>query len=183
MAKFDVPLDNFQRAALFLDSVSEQQGARYKYQPADPSSKVSPAMTAEGVLCRQWLGWPKDHPQHVDAIEYLLSEEHRPEWKPGKRNVYAWYYTAQVLHNLGGQRWTEWYDQVSQQILDSQVAGGRTPGNDILGSWSPKIGKELFGANEEYAEKAGRLYITAMCLLVLETPFRHAPTYQPERPQ
>ncbi len=171
MAKIDVPFDNFERASLFLDSVSEQNGSRYKYQPHDPVEKVSPAMTAEGLLCRQWLGWPKDHPPQREAIEYLLSEENRPSWSPGRRNVYAWYYTAQALHNIGGPKWEAWYQHVSQLILSNQLAGG----GEVGGSWHPN---KPPGSNEEYASKGGRLYFTALCLLVLETPIRHAAIYE-----
>jgi hypothetical protein len=166
-------MDNFERATLFLETVSEQNGARYKYQPNDPLEKVSPAMTAEGLLCRQWLGWAKDHPSQRDAIAYLLSEENRPTWAPGRRNVYAWYYTAQVLHNVGGPEWQEWYQHTSQLILQNQNPGG----GEVGGSWNPN---KPPGSNEEYAGKAGRLYLTALSLLVLETPIRHAAIYKPK---
>ncbi len=171
MAKINVPVDNFERATLFLDSVSEQNGSRYKYEPTDPLDRVSPAMTAEGLLCRQWLGWPKDHPSQTDALKYLLSEEHKPSWAPGRRNVYAWYYTAQVLHNAGGPEWQAWYQHTSELILKGQVSGG----GEVGGSWHPT---KPPGSNEEYAAKAGRLYLTALCLLVLETPIRHAAIYE-----
>lgn len=173
IAKINVPFDNFERATLFLESVSEQNGARYKYQPNDPLEKISPAMTAEGLLCRQWLGWPKDHPSQSDALKYLLSEENKPSWAPGRRNVYAWYYTAQVLHNVGGPEWQAWYQHTSDLILKGQASGG----GEVGGSWHPA---KPPGSNEEYAVKAGRLYLTALCLLVLETPIRHAAIY-PEK--
>ncbi|MCX7421076.1 MAG: terpene cyclase/mutase family protein [Planctomycetia bacterium] len=171
MAKIDVPVDNFERASLFLDSVSEQNGARFKYQPNDPFEKVSLAMTAEGLLCRQWLGWPKDHPPQKEALSYLVSDENQPSWLPGRRNVYAWYYTAQALHNLGGPQWEAWYQQVSKLILANQQLGS----GEVSGSWHPN---KPPGSNEEYAGKGGRLYLTTLCLLVLETPIRHAAIYE-----
>lgn len=176
IAKLNVPMDNFERAALFLESVSEQGGSRYKYQPNDPSEKVSAAMTAEGLLCRQWLGWPKDHPPQNDALSFLLSDDNRPTWAPGRRNVYAWYYTANALHNVGGPNWEAWYQHTSQLILQNQIAGS----GEVGGSWHPN---KPPGSNEEYASKAGRLYMTALCLLVLESPIRHAPIYDPKKTQ
>ncbi len=170
IAKINVPFDNFERATLFLESVSEQNGARYKYQPNDPLEKISPAMTAEGLLCRQWLGWPKEHPSQQDALKYLLSAENKPSWAPGRRNVYGWYYTAQALHNVGGPEWQAWYQHTSELILKGQITGG----GEVGGSWHPT---KPPGSNEEYAAKGGRLYLTAMCLLVLETPIRHAAIY------
>lgn len=170
MAKIDVPVDNFERASLFLDSVSEQNGARFKYQPNDPFEKVSVAMTAEGLLCRQWLGWPKDHPPQKEALSYLVADENQPLWLPGRRNVYAWYYTAQALHNAGGPQWESWYQNVSKLILSNQQLGS----GEVSGSWHPN---KPPGSNEEYASKGGRLYLTTLCLLVLETPIRHAAIY------
>ena len=171
IAKLNVPIDNFERAALFLESVSEQGGSRYKYQPNDPPEKVSAAMTAEGLLCRQWLGWPKDHLPQKEAVTFLLSDENRATWAPGRRNVYAWYYTANALHNVGGPNWEAWYQHTSQLILQNQVTGG----GEVGGSWHPN---KPPGSNEEYSAKAGRLYMTALCLLVLESPIRHAPIYK-----
>jgi hypothetical protein len=126
-------------------------------------------MTAEGLLCRQWLGWPKDHFEMQRGVEFLLQEKNRPEWVAERRNVYAWYYTAQTLHNLGGTRWEEWFAPVQQQILKNQAGAGPTKG-----SWHPFKPQ---GAFQERSRDGGRLYVTVMCILILETPQRHQPLY------
>jgi len=179
MAGIDVPDHDFVRAFAFLDSVAERGGSRYKYEPHDPPERITVALTAEGILCRQWLGWGRDHPPLRDAVAFLTDEEHRPQWAAGRRNVYSWYYTAQVLHNLGGEAWESWYLPTRDLVVKSQVTGGsaRSP-NDVRGSWHPT---QPPGADEEYGQKAGRLYVTAMCLLLLETPYRHRPLYPTER--
>jgi hypothetical protein len=85
---------------------------------------------------------------------------------------------GETLHNLGGKQWKEWFDVVQNLIVDNQKRrGSRKAPTDVAGSWSPT---EPSGSNEEYANKAGRLYMTAMCLLILETPVRHAPIYVEE---
>jgi len=175
MADIPVSDEEFQRASAFLDSVSERSGSRYKYEPLDPPDRISAALTAEGLLCRQWLGWERDFPPHVEGIASLLQEQYRPAWTSGRRNVYEWYYIAQVLHNLGGADWKDWYLPTRDAIVKAQVTAGsvRSP-NDVRGSWHPT---QPPGMGHEYAEKAGRLYITAMCLLILETPTRHRPLY------
>ena len=122
-------------------------------------------MTAEGLLCRQWLGWPSDHAPLTEGVEFLLSTPNETLWEADRRNVYAWYYTAQVLHNLGDERWTDWFSRTSQLIVDHQ---------DSAGSWNPARPK---GAFLEWSQGAGRLYFTVMCTLVLETPTRHRPIY------
>ena len=176
MAELEVPPGDFERASAFLDSVQERNGARYKYEPLDPPQRVSASLTAEGLLCRQWLGWPKSHPPLVDGVAWLLAAEQRPEWSAGRRNVYAWYYTAQLVHNMGGEAWQTWYPPVREMIVKHQTTSGsgKSP-NDVRGSWHPT---QPPGAGEEYGDKAGRLYVTAMCLLILETPYRHQPVYE-----
>lgn len=174
-AGLEVPDHCYTRAAVFLDSVAEQQGTRYKYMPSDPADRVSAAMTAEGILCRQYLGAGKDGLAMQSGIAWLLAEENLPEWKEGRRNVYAWYYTAQTLHNFGGDEWKAWFQIVQQNIIRKQRLTGTTrKGEDTRGSWEPLDPR---GEYHEYAAQAGRLYLTAMCVLILETPFRHAPIY------
>jgi hypothetical protein len=177
-AGIEVSYEAFQRSSTFLDSVQTMGGSRYRYEPHDPPDRVRLSMTAEGLLCRQYLGWPKDYPSLQSGTRRLLQDEHRPEWAARKRNIYEWYYVAQTLHNTGGKDWKTWYRDVNQMILAHQKKGGRKPGMDVDGSWSPV---EPIGSPHEYAETAGRLYFTAMCLLVLETPFRHAPIYRESR--
>ena len=174
MAGIDVPQADFEKASAFLDSVQEDGGARYKYEPLHPKERVTPALTAEGLLCRQWLGWPKDQPAQIEGVRYILSEPFLPEWSGGRRNVYAWYYTAQTLHNRGGDEWRNWYLPTRDLIVKHQAKSGSAK---IRGTWHPT---KPPGMGEEYGEKAGRLYVTAMCLLILETPTRHAPIYSPD---
>ena len=168
MAGIDVPPESFLLASSFLDSVQESEttDAFYKYRPdweAAPEQRWS--MTAEGLLCRQWLGWPKADPAMLEGVEFLLSEVNAPTWEEGRRNLYAWYYTGQTLHNIGGDDWTAWYHSAQDEIVGHQ-------GRD--GSWHPTNPR---GAALEYGDQAGRLYLTVLAVLILETPYRHAPIY------
>jgi hypothetical protein len=180
MANIEVPPEVFRKISVFVDSVESKNkalfksGSRYRYLPSGDPKSFSPGMTSAGLLARQWLGWDKDDLAMKDGVRYLLSEKLKPEWG-SKRNVYEWYYTAQTLHNVGGPNWKTWFDQVQKVIVESQRRrGSRKAPTDILGSWSPN---DPYGANEEYAGQAGRLYITSMCLLILQTPYRHYPLY------
>lgn len=175
MGDIGFPREAFERASLFLDSVQVRGGALYRYEPADPPSRASAAMTAEGLLCRQFLGWPKHHPALIEGIEFLQQPQNTPTWAAGRRNVYAWYYTGHVLHNMDDDAWKEWYGRVQDLIVSHQVRTGGRGDNDVRGSWHPR---QPVGAPHEYADKAGRLYLTSMCLLILEMPFRHLPIYR-----
>jgi hypothetical protein len=166
--------EEFERSSRFLDRVQEMGGARYKYEPDEPSSRITPARTAIGLLCRQWLGWPRDYAPMTDGVKFLMEERHRPDWSAGRRNVFEWYYITQVVHNIGGDDWKQWNTAVRDTVVRNQITGGTAKhGQDTRGSWNPKPE----GEGEEYADKAGRLYLTAMCVLILETPYRHRPIY------
>ncbi len=177
MAGIEVPPGDFERASLFLDSVQVAGSARYKYEPSSPENKATAALTAEALLCRQWLGWPRNFQQMTAGVKYVTADESLPSWSDGRRNVYGWYYTSQMLHNLGGEEWKRWNLAVRSAIVKNQVtSGGTKPGMDTRGSWNPNSPR---GEGEEYADKAGRLYLTALCVLTLETPYRHQPIYPP----
>ncbi len=131
-AGLSVPEEPFQRASKFLNSVQEKDGAYYRYQPT--GWQVSRAMTAEGLLCRQFLGWPRNQPQLLEGIEYLLDEKYKPTWSEGRRNVYEWYYVGHVLHNMNDEDWTDWYDHAQKEIIGNQITTGS---GDYRGSWHP----------------------------------------------
>ena len=159
-------------AAAFLTRVEEQDGARYKYDE-EPRSKPSPAMTAEGLLCRQYLGWPPDHPSLLAGAEYLTGDELAPRWESGARNVYHWYYASQMLHNLQGEAWQKWQGRVAAVVVEAQEKAGT-----VRGSWHPF---RTTGHTDEHTTEGGRLYVTCLCTLILETPYRHQPLFGKSR--
>lgn len=174
MANIEVDYNSFLLAERFLNSVQEQPSSAvyYKYRPDFPAAESQRlSMTAEGLLCRQWLGWPRHHLPLRNGIEFLMIEKNLPEWKPQRRNVYAWYYVAQALHNYGGPQWEAWYQRVLPLIVENQQRAGREKG-----SWHPNRPP---GAPQERSRDGGRLYLTVMCVLILQTPYRHAPLYDP----
>jgi hypothetical protein len=164
MAGIEVPSPVFEKIEAFLDSVSRGDnagyvvGSRYAYQPRHGATL---ALTAEGLLCRQYLGWPRDDPRLAAGIEYLLAN--LPEWD--KRNVYYWYYATQVLHHMEGQAWRTWNEQMRQLLPDHQEKRGRE-----RGSWEPK--------GDRWGDAGGRLYVTCLSLYVLEVYYRHLPLYR-----
>ncbi len=172
MAGIEVPEDVLARTSLFLNSVSSEQGSRYRYKATDPSTGSSPAMTAEGLLCRQYLGWPKDHPGMQNGVNWLLEDQNLPKWADGKRNVYFWYYATQVMHHIEGEPWDRWNAALRDQIVSNQVKNGK-----LGGSWHPSKPQ---GDDHEYGEAGGRLYVTCLSILTLEVYYRHLPIYRQE---
>jgi hypothetical protein len=157
MAKLDVPTPVFDRVGKFLDSVSSHEGARYRYHP---ERGETPAMTAEALLCRQYLGWRRDEPRLLQGVDYLA--RHPVDWSDP--NVYHWYYATQVMHHMGGEHWIEWNKVMRQVVPENQVRRGRE-----RGSWDPE--------GDQWASSAGRLYMTCLSTFMLEVYYRHLPLY------
>jgi len=156
-----VPQRTLERAGSFLDRVKRDQlGGRYSYQPGGGPTD---AMTAEALLCRRYLGWGKDHPGMVDGVKFLL-EEHPPDAK--RPNIYYWYYATQVMRHFGGPRWEKWNEKMRSAVLSLQEQHG--PG---AGSWAPQ-GRDQSGG---FANRGGRVYMTALAVCILEVYYRHAP--------
>jgi hypothetical protein len=75
MAGIEVPSPVFERISQFLDSVARDEGSRYAYQT---QAGATLTLTAEGLLCRQYLGWPRDDPRLGMGVDYLV--QNLPEW-------------------------------------------------------------------------------------------------------
>ena len=158
MAGLEVPEETLQRIHNFLDTVQREDGARYIYQP---NQKVNPTMTAEALLCRQYLGWAQDDPRLIDGVEFVL--ENPINWEEDQ-NVYYWYYAAQLTHHIEGEYWESWNNVMREVIPKNQDLSRKE-----LGSWSP--------VNDRWGDAAGRLYTTCMCIYMLEVYYRHLPIY------
>jgi hypothetical protein len=164
MAGIEVPSPVFEKVEKFLDSVGRGDengydvGSRYAYHSRQGATLP---LTAEGLLCRQYLGWPRDDPRLHAGVEYISANP--PAWD--KRNVYYWYYASQVLHHIEGEPWKDWNDVMRQMLPTHQEKRGRE-----RGSWDPK--------GDRWGDSGGRLYVTCLSLYVLEVYYRHLPIYR-----
>ena len=161
------------RVSSFLDNVAAPpsdgsqflSGSRYLYRPGESEQPVS--MTAEALLCRQYLGWKHDDPRLSAGVAYIL--EHPIDWDPPNvreaPSVYYWYYATQVLHHMGGKPWEKWNRTMRTAIPRAPVKTGPE-----RGSWSP--------SGDQYGSTGGRLYVTCLCTYMLEVYYRHLPIYQ-----
>lgn len=170
LAGVDVSLDDFARASGFLDRVQQDGGSRYRYQPSSNSTAATDALTSQALLARLWMGWPADHPSLRRGADLLLKNEEHPQWNDGHRNVVAWLFVAEFLNQYDQSAFAQWFPKVRDLVVSQQASRGSA---DIRGSWHPTQPR---GTVEEFADNAGRLYITCLCVLLLETPYRHAPS-------
>lgn len=160
MAGLEVPSDVFIRIEEFLETVSRENGSRYAYMERD-GPKL--ALTAEGLLCRQYLGWQRDDSRLRDGVDYLLNN--LPDWRYEERNVYYWYYGTQVCHHMEGADWRVWNDVIKEMLPEHQESRGAE-----RGSWDPD--------GDRWGSAGGRLYVTCLSLYILEVYHRHLPIYQ-----
>ena len=163
LAGLDIPKSTLRLGTRYLDLASaDDRGSTYSYLPGRPGS---PVMTAEALLCRQYLGWPRDHPPLVKGTALVAADLQRST----DRNIYYWYYATQLLHNQQGKSWAAWNTKVRDGLVSIQVGSA---GCD-RGSWSPKVPQpDLWG------RVAGRLYTTSLSLLTLEVYYRYLPLYR-----
>jgi hypothetical protein len=143
---------------LWLDKVSSGDAkglARYQ-----PSEQVTPTMTAEAWVCRQFLGVGGPGPASSEAAGFLLKNES----DRGPSNVYYWYYATLALYQHGGEAWSTWNSRLRDRLVGLQ----RNTGHQ-MGSWEPD--QSLYGS------KGGRVYCTALAALTLEVYYRYLRLY------
>jgi hypothetical protein len=158
MAGIEVPSPVFDRISKFLDTVARDEGSRYGYQFNAGATKP---LTAEGLLCRQYLGWPHGDKRLRGGVDFLLAN--LPNWND--RNVYYWYYGTQVCHHMEGLDWQKWNGVMRQLLPEHQEKHGPE-----RGSWDP--------VGDRWGDTAGRIYVTCLSLYVLEVYYRHLPLYE-----
>ena len=166
-AGLNVPKTTLLRAQHFLDTVQAgAHGGLYKYVR---NGGVKPAMTAEGLLSRMYLGWkPKDQGIQ-EGVGYLMRSGNLPP-KSRPKNMYYYYYGTQAMKQVGGPDWERWNNRMRQLMVRSQEPNG--PG---AGSWAHYDGRRF---TDEYGARGGRLLTTSLAICTLEVYYRHLPLYR-----
>jgi hypothetical protein len=154
----DVPSEAREGALRWLALVAEgDEGGLAKYQPDYP---ITPTMTAEAWVCRQFLGTGGPGAASDEAARYLLS--HGPGRDP--YNLYYWYYGTLSMFQHGGPDWARWNLAVRDELVRRQRSSGHQSG-----SWDPD--------EDKYGSKGGRIYSTALATLTLEVYYRYLRLY------
>jgi hypothetical protein len=157
LAGLAMPEQTRDGAVRFIRSVEAgPNGGLASYRPNEAPTRP---MTAESLVCRQFMGMTRDNPAANEAGDYLLGE------LPSKDhvNLYYWYYGTLGMYQLQGVYWERWNTALQAALVGQQAAGG-----DLAGSWDPKC---IWGGY------GGRVYSTAMSALCLEVYYRFLPLY------
>jgi hypothetical protein len=161
MAGLKVPKDAYSKVGRWLDSVqSKTSPGQFSYHP---TRDVSAAMTAEGLLMRQYLGARRNDAELLAGANFLRTR--LPDF--GQRDSYYWYYATQVMFHMQGEHWSEWNNGLRDLLVSTQTKEG-----SVSGSWDPA--KPI---PEKWANAGGRHYLTCLNLLMLEVYYRHLPLY------
>jgi hypothetical protein len=153
-------------ADYFLDTVASSprpfrdlpEGAAYAYSPG---REATPAMTAEAILCRMYLGWDRQDARLSESIKWLI-RDHLPS--EDDRQLYYWYYGTQVMHHYGGRHWKTWNNRMREILISTQETRGRFPG-----SWDTDMC--------QWGSRGGRIYTTSLACCILEVYYRHLPLF------
>jgi hypothetical protein len=158
MAGLEVPSPQLDSISKFLDAAQHNGGSQYSYKAGQGPTLP---MTAEGLLCRQYLGWKHKDERLQAGVDYLL--QNKIDY--GDQNVYYWYYATQVTHHMGHEDWDQWNRVMREAVPKAQTKTGKE-----AGSWSP--GSDRWGSH------GGRLYTTCLSIYMLEVYYRHLPIYK-----
>ncbi|MDP6546306.1 MAG: terpene cyclase/mutase family protein [Phycisphaerae bacterium] len=160
--KFDHAL--YSRSLSYVDSVthdgasSDSSGAvGYMFSQQQSGSDGHPALTAAGVLVRQFSGTGVK--SHLLVKGAALMRKQAPSWK--SQDFYLWYYATYAMHNMGGENRVWWNRRVRDVLVENQCKTG-----DNEGSWDYEQAK--------WGKRAGRVYTTALGALCLEVYYRYS---------
>ncbi len=153
MAGLQVPSPTISLVRRFLSGVESDEGAQYGYLGPQPRNTT----TAVGLLLRMYTGWRREHPALYRGVRYLS------RWGPSDTNMYYNYYATQVMRHWEGPEWQVWNDKMRDHLVATQAAAGHE-----AGSWYFK---------DQFGDKGGRLYNTAMAVMTLEVYYRYMPLY------
>lgn len=157
LAGIDVPAKARQGMIRFLKSVaSGRHGGLASYRVGE---RPTVSMTAEALVCRQFLGLARSNPASDEAGNFILTQ------LPGRGqpNFYYWYYATLGMFQLQGDHWRRWNDALAGTLVARQQTEG-----SLAGSWDDD---DVWGGH------GGRVYTTAMGALCLEVYYRFLPLY------
>ena len=164
MAHLPVSKRVLKACSQYLDLAAvDQHRIGYAYQPG--RGGISVVMTAEALLSRQLLGWPRNYPPLVKGAAEIAADLETND----DRNIYYWYYATQLLHNMKNKDWERWNLRVREGLIGMQVKEDGC----AQGSWDPSL-----PVPDRWGRSAGRLYVTSLSILTLEVYYRYLPLYR-----
>lgn len=152
----DVPGERIDLAMEYVQRCREPVGGGFCYLPG---GRTTSACTGTGILALELCGKARHKSREaLQAGAYLL--KHSPHWGD-EHFLYAAYYCAQGMFQLGHNYWNVFRPQLHKTLFDHQQNNGSWIGGDNLGP----------------------VYATSMAVLALTVEYRLLPIYQREEDQ
>lgn len=171
-ANLDVPQDALRKAAELFTQQTRKDGEAIYANKGTREHQRGMGMLAVSNVCRRLLG--EDRESEIQRKQRQRLDKQPPKWSEANEllgnNMYYWYYGSLALMvgrdaEGGEDRWRKWNIELKKTLLPHQVKSGPR-----RGSFDPY--------NDAWAKSGGgRLYSTAICILMLEIYYRYEPEY------
>lgn len=148
-----VPTNVIPAAKEYLETLASSGGSQFGYRSPEPTLTTS----AIGLLLRLYFGWSPSQTSLREGLNRLVAAG------PSKTNVYYNYYASLALHHARHQGRLDFARGLQDYLIATQSREGHE-----RGSWH---------FADRYGSVGGRLYTTALCCLILETPYRYVPMH------
>lgn len=162
------PTEVIPRAKEFVLSLSNESRNRFGYKTPEPRLST----TAIGLVLQLYFGHQPDETPMTEGLDWLASKGPSPTWPvekgPPLTNVYYDYYAMLALHHSQHVGRMDFARALRDHLLATQASEGHE-----AGSWH---------FEDRYGSVGGRLYTTAMCALILQTPYRYVPLTGTDKP-
>ncbi len=180
---FPIPAEAFTGIRTWIDQMTDEVGRTGYIQRGGLSARLQEEIdrfpcdetetcTAIGLFLRDQI--PGDDPRRDAATNEKAAGLLRvlpPRWDTpgGYTDLYYWHYGALALSARDDPGWPAWRRALEQAVVGAQRHDGDACA--YKGSWD---------TDSAWSADAGRVYTTAMCVLLLETP-SHFPTLPADR--
>lgn len=172
----ELPADLGSGVDAFLNSLEEEKGRLAYLKDGRGYGYTPTGSNAHGAAAiRELLQFGLSGPRHHAHMALVAAE--KPVWQisfkevnvPGRGkfsiqvgnlSLYQWYYGTLACFQAGGSAWSDWFGKAKTALLGHQEKKGCAKG-----SWNPE------GTYEK--QTGGRVFATAMAVLILEQPVRH----------
>jgi hypothetical protein len=130
-------------------------GCYYGYRQSGDRGNEPEAMTAVGLLCRTYLGTPRNDPGLRKGLAQIV------ECGPNSDMYYNYYATLALFQSCRTDEylWERWNAQMRDHLIRHQTNGGRDDG-----SWY---------FNGGVSRNGGRLFMTAVAAMTLQVYYRY----------
>lgn len=148
-----IPTEILPKANAFVLTLANETQSRFGYKTPEPKLST----TAIGLLMQLYFGILPGQTSLREGLDWIADQG------PSESNVYYNYYAMLALHHSRHRERMAFARMLQEYLIKTQASGGHESG-----SWHFK---------DRYGSVGGRLYTTAMCALILETPYRYVPMH------